>query len=93
MKFGAITGKAEVIPTTLLLPAAIILGVGGGCLGSLFINVNTRMAAVRKAVLTKKWMKPIETFMFCFATASAFYWVPYLFNNCETVDVEQTLAE
>ena len=93
LKFGAITGKAEVIPTTLLLPAAIILGVGGGCLGSLFINVNTRMAAVRKAVLTKKWMKPIETFMFCFATASAFYWVPYLFNNCETVDVEQTLAE
>jgi H+/Cl- antiporter ClcA len=65
------------------LPAAIILGIVGGLLGSLFININTRMATVRKKILTKKWMKPIETFLFCFATASVFYWVPYYFNNCE----------
>lgn len=93
LKFGAITGKNEVIPTTLLLPAAIILGVGGGCLGSLFINVNTRMAGVRKVLLTKKWMKPIETFMFCFATASAFYWVPFYFDNCAPVDTSQGIEE
>ena len=93
MKFGAIENKNEIIPTLILLPAAVILGVGGGCLGSLFINVNTRMAGVRKKLLTKKWMKPIETFIFCFATASAFYWIPYFFNKCETVDSNQTIEE
>jgi H+/Cl- antiporter ClcA len=80
LKFGSIETKNELIPTLVLLPAAIFLGVLGGCLGSLFINVNTRMADIRKKILTKKWMKPIETFMFCFATASAFYWIPYFFN-------------
>jgi len=44
------------------------------------------MAVVRKNLLTRKWMKPIETFMFCFATASCFYWIPYFFDVCTDVD-------
>lgn len=70
------------------MPGAIILGVLGGMMGALFINVNTRMAYLRKKILVKKWMKPIETFMFCFVTASVFYWVPYFFDRC--TDIEST---
>lgn len=51
-------------------------------MGAFFINVNTRMAVLRKKLLVRKWMKPLETFMWCFATASAFYWVPFFFNSC-----------
>ena len=64
------------------MPGAIVLGVVGGMLGALFINVNTRMAVVRKKLLTKPWMKPLETFFFCFITASTFYWVPYVLETC-----------
>jgi len=38
-------------------------------------------------------MKPIETFMFCFATASFFYWIPYFFNNCDNVGVNTIAGE
>jgi H+/Cl- antiporter ClcA len=68
------------------MPAAICLGIIGGLMGAFFINVNTRMAVVRKKLLTAKWMKPIETFLFCFATASCFYWIPFFFNNCSSID-------
>ena len=68
------------------MPGAIILGVLGGMMGALFINVNTRMAYLRKRILVAKWMKPIETFMFCFVTASVFYWVPYFFNHCTNIE-------
>ena len=64
------------------MPGAIVLGIIGGMMGAFFINVNTRMAVLRKKILIKPWMKPIETFMFCFVTASVFYWVPYFFNHC-----------
>lgn len=51
------------------------------------------MATVRKKILTRKWMKPIETFLFCFVTASVFYWVPYYFNNCDKVRAESGVSE
>jgi len=40
------------IPTLVLLPSAICLGVIGGMMGAFFININTRMAVVRKKLLT-----------------------------------------
>ena len=70
-----------------VLPAAIIIGAIGGCLGAFFINVNTRMAGVRKRLLTTKWIKPIETFCWCFATASFFFWMPYAVQSCTAIDV------
>ena len=70
------------------LPGSIILGIIGGATGALFINVNTRMAGIRKIILKKKWMKPIETFMFAFVTASFFFWVPRLFNKCKPMQLK-----
>jgi hypothetical protein len=34
------------------MPASIGLGVIGGLMGAFFININTRMAVVRKYLLT-----------------------------------------
>ena len=47
-----------------ILPGAIFLGIIGGLLGPLFININTRTNAIRAKCLKKKWFKPIETFFF-----------------------------
>jgi hypothetical protein len=43
---------------------SIVLGVIGGCLGALFININTRTNALRKKCLKSKWSKPLETALF-----------------------------
>jgi H+/Cl- antiporter ClcA len=69
----------------MLMPGAIFLGIVGGMMGSFFINVNTRMANLRKKLLVRPWMKPLETFMFCFVTASIFYWSPYILETCISV--------
>ena len=53
LKFGAVR-VAKVTPTEVL-PGAVILGVISGCLGSFFINVNTRVNALRAKIWTKKW--------------------------------------
>ena len=42
-------------PTMSTIPAAIILGVICGILGSLFVFVNTRLNKRRKVFITKKW--------------------------------------
>lgn len=79
-KFGKIR-VAKITPTDVI-PGAIILGVVSGLLGPFFINVNTRVNAFRAKIWTKKWHKPLDTFLFAFCTASCFYWVPYLFRSC-----------
>jgi hypothetical protein len=40
------------------------------------------MAVFRKKLLTTKWIKPVETFMWGFVTATFFYWVSYWAGNC-----------
>lgn len=77
LKMGGID-KVLDVNTPLLLVPAICLGIIGGMIGPFFININTRMATLRGKILTKKWMKPIETMFFCFMTASSFFWIPYL---------------
>ena len=80
IKFGSIQGLVS-IDIEDLLPQAILMGILGGCMGSFFININTRCAAIRKKYLTEKWMKPIETLVFSFITASVFYWVTFGFRD------------
>lgn len=76
VKFGELkdTKNANAL---LLIPVAVVLGVIGGCLGAFFINVNTRMNALRKKVLTEKWLKVYETTFFCFVTATVWFIIPY----------------
>jgi H+/Cl- antiporter ClcA len=59
-----------------------VLGVVSGLLGSFFISVNTKVNAQRAKILTKSWHKPIDTFIFCFLSASCFYAFPYWFETC-----------
>lgn len=75
LKFGTIDKKSANIIELLI--AGIILGIIGGLLGSFFIAVNTWTNKLRKQILTKNWMKPIETAAFCFLSASVFYWCIY----------------
>lgn len=83
LKFGTTAGSSE-INELKLIPGAIILGIVGGIMGSFFISVNTRVnEKVRKPYLTKPWMKPIETFVMCFLTASAFYWISLASPGCK----------
>jgi len=68
------------------LPTAVVLGIAGGMLGSFFVSINFKMAKIRKQCLTTKWIKPIETFMWAFVTASCFFWVPYIVGTCSEID-------
>jgi H+/Cl- antiporter ClcA len=54
------------------LHGAIMLGIFGGALGSLFINVNTRMTLLRKKYVTKNWVKVVETGFFAVMTVSTY---------------------
>ena len=69
----------------MLIVPAIFLGILGGLVGPFFINVNTRMATLRGKILTKKWMKPIETALFCFATSTSFFFFPYIIGKMDNL--------
>lgn len=88
LKFGNERGSTDV-NQIYLIPAAIFLGVTGGLLGPLFIKVNFAInERIRKRYLTKKWMKPVETFFMCFLTASVFFWFAMFSNKCNTYKLE-----
>ena len=93
LKFGKVK-LVDVTPTDVIL-GAIFLGIVTGMLGPFFINVNTRVNAYRAKIWTKKWHKPIDTWLFAFASASCFYWFPYAFRSCKsrTVLIETVAAE
>jgi H+/Cl- antiporter ClcA len=58
-----------------------IMGAIGGCLGSLFINVNTLVNIQRRRYLTTKRSKVIECVVFCMITSSFVFWFSYM-GNC-----------
>ena len=55
-----------------------MLGILGGMLGAFFISVNTHMGKVRKLLLPKQWMKPLETVFWCVLTSSVFFFLTHL---------------
>lgn len=78
IKFGSQMINDKYENTFQIIPAAIVIGIIGGALGALFINVNFRMNALRKSCLKTKWIKPIETALWSFTTGMFFVSVPYL---------------
>lgn len=70
-------------PSFSTIPAAVILGIICGLLGSFFIFINAKINKKRKIYVTKKWQKILEVIVFSFATSSAFYWTPSIFNVCK----------
>jgi len=71
--------QPDVITPSFVLLGALIIGTISGLLGAFFININFRINALRGAFSIKKWHKLLEAAFFAFASASAFYWFPYIF--------------
>jgi chloride channel 7 len=92
LKFGNLK-DVVIVDLLILLPAAFIIGIIGGLMGALFININSRVNVYRGKWITKKWQKPPETFFFCFLTASVFFWVPYWFNRTHCVVEPDNIEE
>ena len=91
LKFGNATSIDENDDVLILLPGAIIIGIFGGLIGPLFINLNTRVNVYRKKYLTTGSIKVIETTLFGFATAGIFFILPYAFGTC--VEEKGTMHE
>lgn len=52
-------------------------------MGAGFIDVNTRMALIRKKYVNTPFKKILETSLFALATASTFYLVAANAHNCQ----------
>ena len=78
VKFGNVLVNDKYENTYQIIPAAIVIGILGGLLGALFININTRMNDLRKKILKNAYIKPIETALWSFATGFTFIATPYL---------------
>lgn len=69
-------GKLDDYESSLLdLPAAVIIGVVTGLLGSLFIYVNVNLAILRKRYIKHNWQKILEAIVFSFVSATIFFCV------------------
>lgn len=55
------------------MPAALLIGAICGCLGSIFIYINTKLAILRKKYIDTRLKKIIEVGFFGFITAAIFY--------------------
>lgn len=78
IKFGAQLSNDKYENSWEVIPAAVQIGILGGLLGALFINVNTRMNALRKVILKTMWIKPVETAIWSFMSGFLFILAPYL---------------
>ncbi len=57
----------------------IILGIIGGLLGAFFINVNSRLGALRKKIVKSKTKKNNRSYIFCmYYNVNLFY--DYMFS-------------
>lgn len=80
LKFGII--KINDVTPTDVIPGAIVLGIVSGLLGAFFITVNFKVNALRAKYQTRKWHKPVDTFVFCFITASSVFWFSNFSQSC-----------
>mmetsp|Transcript_3406 Transcript_3406/g.5748 ORF Transcript_3406/g.5748 Transcript_3406/m.5748 type:complete len:374 (+) Transcript_3406:142-1263(+) len=62
---------------------AIFLGIIGGALGALFINVNSRLTMLRKKYITTPTRKWLEAGAFAVATVSFCTLAVVIFGNCD----------
>lgn len=91
LKFGNASTLDANDDVMILLPGAIVIGILGGLIGPLFINLNTRINVYRKKLLTSGSIKVIETTIFGFGTAGIFFMLPYLFGSCNEVEGDKHL--
>ena len=63
----------------------IILGIIGGLLGAFFINVNSRLGALRKKIVKSKTKKIIEVIFFACITMSICFMITCFHNECISI--------
>lgn len=81
VKFGQLQNVS--VPLNRIM-GALVIGVIGGALGSLFIFVNGFMGRLRKRIIKSNWMKLIETGLFGVATISTMTLIVVSFSECIT---------
>jgi len=92
LKFGSFDSTNN-INIVQILPGSVAMGLMGGCLGTLFINLNTRINTLRKKIITKNWHKPTEAFVIAFTTASVFYFASYVHRTCKKFEINENDEE
>ena len=70
LKFGSLSDKES---SLLDLPAAVIIGIVCGLLGSFFIYINISLGILRKKYITKNWMKIAEAMGFAAISSTIFF--------------------
>lgn len=82
LKFGQ--GRDVKSPDMASFICAVIVGIVGGILGSLFILVNTGLSKLRKKLIRGNRIKVLEAVLFAALTSTTFFWVPYLMKTCNS---------
>ena len=89
VKFGSLDpGESSLLD----IPAAIVIGLVCGLMGSFFIFVNIKLGMYRKKYITKNWQKITEALLFAFVTSSLFFAVVVLRrDDCRNQPVNASL--
>ena len=91
LKFGKLDDEES---SLLDIPAAVVIGLFTGLLGSFFIYVNINLGILRKKYINTNTKKIIEALCFAFASASIFFGVVVARkDNCRYVTEEGQEAE
>ena len=60
----------------------IFIGVLGGLLGSLFIEINSFLGRLRKKIIKSKLAKVVETGLIALLTITVIFSLCLIFDNC-----------
>ena len=82
LKFGKLNDEESSLWD---IPAAVVIGIVCGLMGSFFIYVNINLSILRKKYINKNWKKIAEAIFFAFMSASIFFSVVAARkDNCRT---------
>lgn len=82
LKFGKLNDEESSLWD---IPAAVVIGIVCGLMGSFFIFVNINLSMLRKKYINKNWKKITEALFFAFMSASIFFSVVVARKgNCRT---------
>lgn len=89
MKFGNLSGLTVNVSD---VHGPIALGIMGGALGALFINVNTRLGALRKKYITTGPRKILETGVFAALTITGSTLAVIALSKCKVIPTSPVLS-
>lgn len=89
LKFGSLKNTEVKLNQ---IHGAFVIGILGGLLGALFINVNTRMGRCRKKLVTTKAKKILETGLFAGLTITLMFWTTAWRNECVDPNADVSLT-